>query len=51
MFIQPACIVNPAQVMVYTKFGWLNLFNAKLSLKWCWRGPRSQEAGEEGDCT
>ena len=43
MFIQPACVVNPAQLMVYTKFGWLNLSNAKLSLKWCWQGPRSQE--------
>ena len=29
----------------------LNVFNAKLSPKRYWRGPRSQEAREEGDCT
>ena len=29
--------------------GWLNLFNAELSPKRFWRGPRSQEVGEEGD--
>ena len=31
--------------------GWLNLFNAELSPKRYWRGPRSQELGEEGDYT
>ena len=31
--------------------GWLNLFNAELSLKRYWRAPRSQELGEEGDYT
>ena len=30
---------------------WLDLFNAELSPKRCWRGPRSQEVGEEWDCT
>ena len=28
---------------------WLNVFNAELSPKRYWRGPRSQEVGEEGD--
>ena len=32
-------------------FGWLNLFNAELSPKRYWWGPRSQEVGEEGDYT
>ena len=27
---------------------WLNLFNAEFSPKRYWRGPRSQELGEEG---
>ena len=31
--------------------GWLNLFKAKLPSKRYWRGPRSQEVGEEGDYT
>ena len=31
--------------------GWLNLFNAELSPKRHWWGVRSQEVGEEGDCT
>ena len=31
--------------------GWLDLFSAELSPKRYWRGPRSQEVGEEGDCT
>ena len=40
--------------------GWMNWFNAELSLKRYWRGPMSQEVGEtiprgrqylEGDCT
>ena len=26
-------------------FGWLNVFNAELTPKMYWRGPRSQEAG------
>ena len=30
---------------------WCNLFNAELSPKKFWRGPRSQETGKEGDCT
>ena len=32
--------------------GWLvrELSNTELSPKRYWRGPRSQEAGEEGDC-
>ena len=30
---------------------WLNWFNAELSLKRYWQRPRSQEVGEEGDCT
>ena len=29
--------------------GWLVLFNAKLSPKRRWQGPRSQKVGEEGD--
>ena len=29
-------------------FGWLKWFNAELSPKSYWRGPRSQEVGEEG---
>ena len=29
----------------------VGLFNAELSPERCWRGPRSQEVGEEGDCT
>ena len=32
-------------------FSELGLFNAELSLKRSWRGPWSQEAGQEGDCT
>ena len=31
--------------------GCLHLFNDELSPKRYWRGPRSQEVGEEGDCT
>ena len=30
--------------------GWLNGFNAELSLKRYWRGQRSQDVGKEGDC-
>ena len=30
--------------------GRLNMFNVELSLKGYWRGQRSQEVGEEGDC-
>ena len=30
---------------------WLDLFNAELSPKRYWRGPGSQEVGEEGDYT
>ena len=29
--------------------GWLKWFNAELSPTRYWRGPRSQEVGEEGD--
>ena len=34
-----------------TKGVWLNCFNAELFRKRYWRGPRSQEVEEEGDCT
>ena len=30
---------------------WFKLLNAELSPKRYWRRPRSQEVGEEGDCT
>ena len=38
---------------LYTRelVGWMNWFNAELSPKRYWRGPMSQEVGEEGDCT
>ena len=32
-------------------FSWLNLFNAELRPKKYWRGLRSNELGEERDCT
>ena len=32
-----------------SEIGWLKGFNAELSPKRYWRGPRSQEVGEEGD--
>ena len=31
--------------------GWMNVFNAEFSSKRYWRGPMSQEVGEEGDST
>ena len=31
--------------------GLVNWFHAELSRKRYWRGPKSQEVGEEGDCT
>ena len=34
-----------------TKPGWLNLSDAGLSPTRYWRGPRSQEVGEEGEYT
>ena len=33
------------------RVGWLNRINAELSPKRYWWRPRSQEVGEEGDCT
>ena len=30
---------------------WLNMFNTHLILERYWQGPKSQEVGEEGDCT
>ena len=35
--------------MVGSLVGWLNLLNPESSPKRFWRGPRSQEVGEEGD--
>ena len=37
---------------IFTEIGfWLNVFNAELSQKRYWWRLRSQEVGEEGDCT
>ena len=38
-------------VVLVLQLVWLNEFNAELSLKRYWQGPRSQEVGEEGGCT
>ena len=40
------------EVLVTRWFGfWLNMFNAELSPKRYWWGPKSQEVGEEGGYT
>ena len=40
-------IVTPLSVK-YALVGWLNLFNAEMSRKKHWLGPRFEEVGEEG---
>ena len=44
-------IKQKRSLMTIEWFGWLNAFNAELSPKRYWCGPRSQEEGQEGDCT
>ena len=39
------------QIRRKSKLCQLDLFNADLFQKMCWRGPRSQEVGDEGDYT
>ena len=47
-----SCLFHCAYVVSYHGwFGWLDSFNAELSLKRYRQGPRSQEVGEEGDYT
>ena len=49
---RPNRLTAAQMVLVGWLVGWLvKMFNAGLSLKRYWRGPRPHEVGEEGDYT